>query len=230
MEAFIEIEVSNKLKDLGAFLYYAVSQIKSIKCDKINELNSLINETINKIKLEYKEPGILKDVNEIKAYRRFLWKLKIDPTKTRPSSEALLRRILRGKNFPRINDIVDIGNVVSISTLVPIGLYDLDKLKEPLMLRLSLRNEIFRGIGNKEETLKEGIPVLADSEGKILHIYPHRDSTLTAVNTRIRRLLVVGAGVNGIDESLVRKSVIMVTESLLKFGCSEKYWGPWRSR
>ena len=45
----------------------------------------------------------LKDEENIRAYRDFFWKLGIDPTKIRPAAEALIRRILGGKEIPRIN-------------------------------------------------------------------------------------------------------------------------------
>jgi DNA/RNA-binding domain of Phe-tRNA-synthetase-like protein len=44
---------------------------------------------------------------------RTLYKaLGIDPTKTRPSNEALLRRALRGETLYRINTLVDALNLV----------------------------------------------------------------------------------------------------------------------
>ncbi len=230
LERTVEIKVSNKLKELGAFLYYGLVEINKVRCEKSEELDSFVKNIVDEIRSRFKVPEALRNVEEVKAYRKFLWRLKIDPTKIRPSSEALLRRILRGKEFPRINDIVDIGNIVSMITFVPIGLYDFEKLAPPLTLRLSLSGEVFKGIGGKEEVLKEGIPILVDSKGQVIHLYPHRDSILTAVTPNIRKLLVVSAGVEGIEEELVRKSVQLVSNYLLKFGCAVSYQGPWRSR
>ena len=230
LESIIEIKVSNKLKELGAFLYYGLVEINKVYCEKSEELSSFIKNIIDEIRSRFKVPEALKNIEEVKAYRKFLWRLKIDPTKVRPSSEALLRRVLRGKEFPRINDIVDIGNIVSMVTLVRIGLYDFEKLTPPLMLRLSYSGELFKGIGGKEEVLREGIPILVDSKGQVIHLYPHRDSILTAVTPSIKKLLIVSAGVEGVKEELVKKSVKLVSDYLLKFGCATSYQGPWRSR
>ena len=52
----------------------------------------------------------------------------MNPTKTRPSSEALLKRLRRGDPFPRINTLVDICNACSVQTLLPYGLYDSDRI------------------------------------------------------------------------------------------------------
>lgn len=156
----------------------------------------------------------------IKAYRRFFWKISIDPTKTRPSSEALIRRVLRGKNIPSINNVVDVGNAVSMESLISIGIYDIDKIKGKMTFRLSFEGEIFKPIGGHVEVLKEGIPVLADEE-KILHLYPHRDSIDTMVTENTKNVLVISAGVPGISKERVCYAVKRTCELLSKYadGC-----------
>ena len=57
-------------------------------------------------------------------YRRF----GTDPTRVRPSSEALLRRVKKGEPLPRINSLVDVANALSVQLQVPVGLYDLGKV------------------------------------------------------------------------------------------------------
>src|SRR5205823_9159865 len=76
-------------------------------------------------------------------YRRF----DVDPTRHRPSSEALLRRVRRGGGLPRVNSLVDIANVVSLRLQVPVGLYDLDLVEGRLEVRLGLDGESYAGIG-----------------------------------------------------------------------------------
>ena len=160
--------------------------------------------------------------NEIvQAYRKFYWRIGIDPTKTRPSGEALARRVLRGKQLPKINPIVDIGNVVSAETLVPIGIYDLDRATTPLTLRLTRGGEEFKPIGGKDVVLEKNIPVLVDSKGIVMHVYPHRDSRLTCVTENTGKVLVLAAGVSGVPEALVVEAAKRVLELL------EEYLG-WR--
>ena len=67
---------------------------------------------------------------------RTLYKaLGIDPTKTRPSNEALLRRALKGEPLYRINTLVDALNLVSLREQLPFGLYDLGRVEPPVRLR-----------------------------------------------------------------------------------------------
>jgi len=88
--------------------------------------------------------GEVGDVGRARAlYRRF----GIDPTRVRPSSEALLRRLKKGEPLPRVNSLVDVANAMSVQLQVPVGLYDLDKTKgDELVVRLGAEGESYTGI------------------------------------------------------------------------------------
>jgi DNA/RNA-binding domain of Phe-tRNA-synthetase-like protein len=144
----------------------------------------------------------LKDNPIVRAYRDFYWRIGIDPTKTRPASEALLRRFLKNQNLPKINNVVDAGNISSVKTLVPIGLYDMNGIVGKLNLRSAKNGERFTDITGNTETLQENEIVLADEFG-ILHLFPHRDSQRTMVNANTKKILIVGCGVPGVPRSIV---------------------------
>lgn len=110
---------------------------------------------------------------------RALYKaLGIDPTKTRPSSEALARRILKGEGLPPINTLVDALNLCSVKHQLPFGLYDRDRITPPVTLRLGRAGESYEGI-RKAVVNVEGRPVLADAGGPFGN--PTSDSGRTAV-------------------------------------------------
>ena len=99
------------------------------------------------------------------ADARALYKaLGIDPTKTRPSNEALLRRALKGETLYRISTLVDALNLVSLREQLPFGLYDLDRVKPPVVLRKGNAGEGYEGI-RKGVVNVEARPVLVDAEG-----------------------------------------------------------------
>ncbi len=76
-------------------------------------------------------------LEEATAATRAMYKrCGIDPTKTRPSSEALLRRVRKGDALPRVNGLVDIINWCSAETQIAFGLYDLAQVQPPVTLRL----------------------------------------------------------------------------------------------
>ncbi len=117
-------------------------------------------------------------------YRAF----QIDPTRTRPSSEALLRRILQGKPLPRILNAVDLCNLLSVQFLLPLGLYDAGKIRGEVTLRRGAPGESYPGI-RKEEVHLEGRPVLSDAEGPFGN--PSSDSLRTSVTEATTSLWLV---------------------------------------
>jgi DNA/RNA-binding domain of Phe-tRNA-synthetase-like protein len=114
-------------------------------------------------------------------YRRF----GIDPTRVRPSSEALLRRLKRGDPLPRINSLVDVANAMSVQLQVPVGLYDLGKVRgDELVVRLGTEGESYTGIG-KERVNVAGRICVADAEGPCGN--PSSDSARTMITTGTER-------------------------------------------
>jgi DNA/RNA-binding domain of Phe-tRNA-synthetase-like protein len=77
----------------------------------------------------------LRDHPTFRAYRDFFWRMDIDPTKTRPAAEALIRRVLRGNPIPKINTWVDAYNLVSMESAIPVASFDTDLLEGPLLMR-----------------------------------------------------------------------------------------------
>ena len=110
-------------------------------------------------------------------YRRF----GTDPTRIRPSSEALLRRIKKGESLPRINSLVDVANALSVQFQVPVGLYDLGKVVgDELVIRLGRDGESYEGIG-KEKVNVDGRICVADAAGPCGN--PSADSARTMITT-----------------------------------------------
>jgi DNA/RNA-binding domain of Phe-tRNA-synthetase-like protein len=122
--------------------------------------------------------GVVGDTAPARAlYRQF----GIDPTRMRPSSEALLRRLKKGEPLPRINSLVDVANAMSVQLQVPVGLYDLGKVAgDELVVRLGAEGESYTGIG-KESVNVAGRICVADAEGPIGN--PTSDSARTMITT-----------------------------------------------
>ena len=114
-------------------------------------------------------------------YRRF----GIDPTRVRPSSEALLRRLKKGEPLPRVNSLVDVANALSVQLQVPVGLYDLGKVRgDELVVRLGAEGESYTGIGKERVNVANRICV-ADAEGPCGN--PTSDSARTMITTDTER-------------------------------------------
>lgn len=112
----------------------------------------------------------------------------LDPTRRRPSSEALLRRVLKGDPLPRINNVVDVCNWCSLEFQVPYGLYDLGQIQGAVVLRAGTAGESYAGI-RKDDVHLEGRLVLADDVGPFGN--PTSDSARTMVTEQARSILTV---------------------------------------
>lgn len=159
----------------------------------------------------------VKDDPGYRAYRDFFWRVGIDPTKTRPASEALVRRILADKPLPTINTAVDAYNLASALSGVPIAAFDADRLCGGLTMRLARDGERFRGIGMKEPIILQGNQVVINDEERLIAVYPYRDSDDTKVTTDTRRIHIISCGVPGIGPEKVVKAYEMVAEYLEKY-------------
>lgn len=125
------------------------------------------------------------DVGEMGRARALYRRFGIDPTRVRPSSEALLRRLKKGEPLPRINSLVDVANALSVQLQVPVGLYDLEKIHgEELVVRLGKDGETYTGIG-KERVNVTGRICVADAEGPCGN--PSADSARTMITTATER-------------------------------------------
>ena len=125
---------------------------------------------------------------ESAAVRTMYKRVGIDPTKTRPSNEALLRRVRKGDTIPRINSLVDIVNWCSLEFQLPYGLYDLSKINGAVTIRLGADGESYPGI-RKDDVNVSGRITVADATGAFGN--PTSDSARTMVTTATTDALVV---------------------------------------
>lgn len=119
-----------------------------------------------------------------RMYRRIGW----EPTQYRPSSEALVRRILKGKGLYRINNLVDYGNLVSAGYFLPLGLYDRTQIKGSIVVDVGRPDEYYDGIA-REGIRAEGKMILRDEEG--IFGNPTADSKRTSITPQTQSIMAV---------------------------------------
>lgn len=149
----------------------------------IEEMKSLAAEI-----LKLPEPRSVLQSSKILATRSGYKALGKDPARYRGSAEALLRRLISGKRFPHINCIVDVINLVSVESRLPIGLYDLAHVKGDITFRAGKVAETYKGIGKYDLNL-EGLPVFCDAEGP--HGSPTSDSERTMVTPATQHIVAI---------------------------------------
>ena len=187
----------------------------------IKNVDNLLNDRpFNRLEYlakEYQKKYKLIKIGNIAGveFARMLFKsIKIDPTKHRPSSEALLRRAIKNKSLPKINPAVDLGNWCSLDFLLPICVYDADKIFGKITLRLGLPNESYLAINNREINLENRF-VLADEKGAFGS--PITDSKRTMVTTQTKNLMLVIYFHKDVDKKEMEKMLSTFIQRTIEF-------------
>ena len=156
---------------------------------------------------------------EVAAVRTMYKRVGLDPTKTRPSSEALLRRVRRGDPLPRINSMVDVCNWCSLEFQLPYGLYDSSRIDGDVELRIGREGESYPGI-RKDDVNVGGRITLADTIGPFGN--PTSDSARTMVTTATTRALLVVFAPRDVDTRRLTAVLDATSSRMTEFtGCRE---------
>jgi DNA/RNA-binding domain of Phe-tRNA-synthetase-like protein len=152
---------------------------------------------MNQRELEIQElpfPRGVLESPQVEAVRRAYKALGKDPARYRGSAEALLRRIVAGKGFPQIDSVVDVINLVSVESRLPVGLYDAAHVSGGVVFRAGRAGETYKGIGKYDLNL-EGLPVFADDRGP--HGSATSDSERTMVTPQTTGIIAIVVSFNG---------------------------------
>jgi DNA/RNA-binding domain of Phe-tRNA-synthetase-like protein len=155
-----------------------------------------------------------------RAYRDFFWRVGIDPTKVRPAGEALTRRVLGGRDLPRLNTLVDAYNLASVETSIAVAAFDLERVKgDALLMRRAVNGEAFHGIGMDSPDSLTGAEVVIEDQdsNELVAVYPFRDSDASKVTERTKDVLFLMCGVPGIDTSTLERARDMTREYVERF-------------
>ena len=213
----MSVTISEEVRRAFPNLHVLTSSIENVIVEKSNsELEEFKRERLQEIQDAY-DLETLKDKSILRAYRDFFWKLGVDPTKTRPAAEALIRRLLRGKPLPRINTLVDAYNLASIKTEIAIAAFDSDKIRGELTMRYAETGEEFLGIGMKTPLRLNGREIVVSDEEKLLAVYPYRDAEDTKVTEATRNVLLLFCGVPGIPMQKLLEAKDVTLKFVTKF-------------
>ncbi|MPM48565.1 hypothetical protein SDC9_95290 [bioreactor metagenome] len=149
------------------------------------ELCSIIDEKCRVIQNTYKAEDIL-NIENIDSSRRAYKALGKDPSRYRLSSESLLKRIVKGNGLYKVNNVVDINNLISLTSCYSVGTYDLDKVEGIIYFTVGKQGQTYEGIGRGPINL-ENLPLFTDDKGNFGSTTS--DSTRAMVTTETKRIL-----------------------------------------
>ena len=157
----------------------------------------------------------LKKRSAIAATRRVYRACGKDPSRYRPAAEALIRRLLQGKELYRIDTLVDLINLASMRFGYSIGGFDADKIEgNTLTLGIGRAGEPYEGIGRGMLNI-EGLPVYRDNQGGVGT--PTSDNERTKIDLHTTHLLVLVNGYDG-DEAQVRATAEYILQLAERYG------------
>ena len=149
-------------------------------------------------------PETLKDLTSISATRRIYKACGKDPSRYRPASEALIRRMLQGKELYQRDTLVDLVNLASIAYGYSIGGFDADKfVGNTLTLGIGREGEPYEGIGRGQINI-HGLPVYRDALGGVGT--PTSDHERTKMTLDTRHLVVLINGYDGNEQRVVENA------------------------
>lgn len=156
----------------------------------------------------------VKDISAIAATRSVYKACGKDPSRYRPSSEALIRRMLQGKQLYQIDTLVDLINLASITYGYSIGGFDADKFDgDTLTLGVGREGEPYEGIGRGMLNIA-GLPVYRDATGGVGT--PTSDNERTKMTLGTRRLVALVNGYDG-NEHDVQATAQLIVDLVARF-------------
>jgi DNA/RNA-binding domain of Phe-tRNA-synthetase-like protein len=177
------------------------------------ELAQVLEEVCRQIQRSHSVES-LAEAESTRAVRAMFRVWGVDPSKYRPSSEALQRRVVQGKGLYRVSNVVDIGNLGSIETGWPYGLYDRNRIVPPVSFRHGATGETYEGIGKRTWHLADR-PVLVDANGPFCS--PISDSTRTMVTDSSQELLAIIYAPENALPSSIESALARLGERLARF-------------
>ncbi len=199
MNISIAPEVQNLCPDLELHCLQFKVEVKS----DYPELLDLIKKAEEEISANIRVEDI-REKPAIAAARKAYKAIGKDPARYRLSAEALLRRTIQGKGLYKINNVVDLLNLISIRSGISIGGYDVDKTEADIELGIGTASEEYQAIGRGALNI-EFMPVLRDAQGAFGS--PTSDSTRTMVSDSTKHFLMVFFCFNGKNASYIQEAV-----------------------
>lgn len=217
----MNIIVSEEIEKVCPGFVGAAVEADVVNSEYNTELWAEINALGEKYKAEYTTETV-KTISGIEATRRVYRACGKDPSRYRPAAEALIRRMLQGKELYQIDTLVDLINLASIAFGYSIGGFDADKfVGDTLTLGIGHEGEPYEGIGRGMLNIA-GLPVYRDAEGGVGT--PTSDNERTKIELSTRHVLVLVNGYDG-NEAQVKANAEYIIRLFEKYaqGCNCTY-------
>lgn len=192
----MEIKISKELKERCPRAALLVICYEAEVAESSQGLLDLRNKQVDQLRDTYTMAAIA-EIPHIRDTREAYLSLGKSPSKYRNASEAMLRRIVKGNGLYNINNVVEINNLISVSTGYSIGSYEVDCLEGEVAWQRAPEGECYQGIG-KDQVNIEFLPTLYDGQGAFGN--PTSDSQRAMIRSGKRHIVSVIYSFSGKDE------------------------------
>ena len=210
----MQLQLDESLRDRIAGVTFGMVTIQGVTVTELNErLWSHIKALSQRLASEYTLERLAENPH-IAAVRGLQKSFGFDPTRYRPSSEALLRRVLKGQGLHQVNSAVDVNNLCSLEWLLPMCIYDLHNVKGQPRVRIGQPDEEYPGIG-RQMFQAENKVIIADERGIMGSTVS--DSERTKVTTATTDILLAIYAPFVLDPRQIERYAALAGQRMVEF-------------
>jgi len=206
----IDITVGEKLSEIWPQTSIGCIQANVTVKESSKELWQEISRCCETLKYEIKDTDGIALLPRIKDGRDAYRSLGKSPGKYRLASEALARRVIQNKGVYRINNVVEINNLISLKSGFSVGSYNIENLYPPVSLTIGKEGQEYKGIGKALVNIGD-MPVLSDTRGSFGS--PTSDSERAMITNDVNKIVMCifsFSGRTGIEDSLLYAKKLLV--------------------
>lgn len=186
---------------------------------KVRKTDPFVENLKQSLSVKLQEQGI-NATNFVAHPKLSVWRkiykedFQVKETTYRSSIEALLRRIVTGKELWNICNVVDLYNCCSILSLLPMGGYDLSKISGDIKIRYAKEGELFHGIGERSKVQPSTNHIVyADDQRLMCWLWNHKDSSETCIDENTKQVIFF---IDSVDSDAIQKALAQLSDNLEK--------------
>lgn len=210
----MRLQLDDSLRNRIAGVTFGMVTIQGVTVRERNDgLWSHIETLSQRLALEFTLERLAENAH-IAAVRGLQKSFGFDPTRYRPSSEALLRRVLKGQGLHQVNSAVDVNNLCSLEWLLPMCIYDLRKVEGQAQVRIGEPGEEYPGIG-RQMFQAENKVIIADESGIMGSTVS--DAERTKVTTATTDILLAIYAPSVLNPRMIERYAALAGQRMVEF-------------
>lgn len=212
----MKVQVEKNVSEIG--IKVVLATIEGLDNTTVNEeWNKLREESLRTLYNRYKDFDVHKD-DILEGYNKLHDKIGVKRRKNIPSAENLIKMLVKNKNLPIINQIVDIYNIISIDSRLCVAAHNMDKMDGGLTVKISQGNEKYVPLGQEEPVpMNAGEYCYCDDSGEVLCRLEIRQVNKTKIDENVKNVLYIIEGHENTENELLVSSMQRIIDTTVKY-------------